>query len=91
MQTIMKMNEDFLKSMTDAFDLLRTKGPQEAVPASLQLSHAEVRAPWFSRRFTVSEDFDTPRIEAALKDGVLKLTIPRRDEAKPRHVEVKVG
>ena len=46
------------------------------VPASLQLSHAEVRAPWFSRRFTVSEDFDTSRIEAALKDGVLKLTVP---------------
>jgi poly(hydroxyalkanoate) depolymerase family esterase len=33
MQTIMKMNEDFLKSMTDAFDLLRTKGPQEATAA----------------------------------------------------------
>jgi poly(hydroxyalkanoate) depolymerase family esterase len=29
----MKMNEDFLKSMKDAFDLLRTKGPQEASAA----------------------------------------------------------
>ncbi|MFB9122983.1 alpha/beta hydrolase family esterase, partial [Paraburkholderia dipogonis] len=29
----MKMNEDFLKSMTDAFELLRTKGPQEATAA----------------------------------------------------------
>lgn len=61
------------------------------VTADLRLSHAEIRAPYFSRRFTVSEDFDTSRIEAALKDGVLRLTIPRRDEAKPRRIEVSVG
>ncbi|ABE29712.1 esterase, PHB depolymerase family protein [Paraburkholderia xenovorans LB400] len=29
----MKMNEDFLKSMKDAFELLQTKGPQEATAA----------------------------------------------------------
>ena len=61
------------------------------VTPDLRLSHAEVRAPYFSRRFTVSEDFDTSRIEAVLKDGVLKLTIPRRDEAKPRRIEVRLG
>ncbi|MFP3646159.1 Hsp20/alpha crystallin family protein [Paraburkholderia sp. SIMBA_054] len=61
------------------------------VPPNLALSHAEVRAPYFSRRFNVSEDFDTSRIEASLKDGVLKLTIPRRDEAKPRRIEVRTG
>ncbi|ASL43031.1 Oxidized polyvinyl alcohol hydrolase [Burkholderia sp. AD24] len=33
MQTIMKVNEDFLKSMKEAFDLLRTKGPKEATAA----------------------------------------------------------
>ncbi|BCG05423.1 heat-shock protein Hsp20 (plasmid) [Paraburkholderia sp. PGU19] len=61
------------------------------VPPNLALSHAEVRAPYFSRRFAVSEDFDTSRIDASLKDGVLKLTIPRRDEAKPRRIEVRTG
>ncbi|HKR39079.1 MAG TPA: Hsp20/alpha crystallin family protein [Paraburkholderia sp.] len=61
------------------------------VPPDLALSHAEVRAPYFSRRFAVSDDFETSKIEASLKDGVLKLTIPRRDEAKPRRIEVHVG
>lgn len=61
------------------------------VTANVRLSHAEIRASYFSRRFTVSEDFDTFRIEAVLKDGVLKLTIPRRDEAKPRRIEVSAG
>jgi HSP20 family protein len=60
-------------------------------PANLHLSHAEIRAPYFSRQFAVSEDFDTSRIDANLKDGVLKLTIPRREEAKPRRIEVSVG
>lgn len=61
------------------------------VAPNVRLSHAEVRAPYFSRRFTVSEDFDTSKIDAALKDGVLKLTIPRRAEAKPRRIEVHAG
>ncbi|MEA3118817.1 MAG: hypothetical protein QOI13_2087 [Paraburkholderia sp.] len=60
-------------------------------PANFHLSHAEIRAPYFSRQFAVSNDFDTSRIEANLKDGVLKLTIPRREEAKPRRIEVSVG
>ena len=60
-------------------------------PANLHLSHAEMRAPYFSRQFVVSDDFDTSRIEANLKDGVLKLTIPRREEAKPRRIEVSVS
>jgi HSP20 family protein len=60
-------------------------------PVNLHLSHAEIRAPYFSRQFAVSDDFDTSRIEANLKDGVLKLTIPRREEAKPRRIDVSVG
>ncbi|AWV04803.1 Hsp20/alpha crystallin family protein [Burkholderia cepacia] len=58
-------------------------------PANLRLQHAEVREPHFARTFTLSPDFDTSKIEANLQDGVLKLTIPRRDEARPRRIEVK--
>lgn len=61
------------------------------VPANLQLAHVEVRAPYFSRTFTVSEDFDTSKVEALLKNGVLTLTIPRREEAKPRRIEIATG
>ncbi|MFG3756806.1 Hsp20/alpha crystallin family protein [Klebsiella pneumoniae] len=39
----------------------------------------------------LSPDFDASRIDAQLRDGVLKLTIPRRDEAKPRRIEVHAG
>ncbi|MFP4894259.1 Hsp20/alpha crystallin family protein [Paraburkholderia sp. EG304] len=60
-------------------------------PANLRLQHAEIREPRFARTFTLSPDFDTSKIEASLKDGVLKLTIPRRDEARPRRIEVRTG
>ncbi|MCA8092302.1 Hsp20/alpha crystallin family protein [Burkholderia anthina] len=60
-------------------------------PATLRLQHAEVREPHFARTFTLSPDFDTSKIDASLQDGVLKLTIPRRDEARPRRIEVKTS
>jgi HSP20 family protein len=60
-------------------------------PQGLRLQHAEVRAPRFARAFTLSADFDTSKIDANLQDGVLKLTVPRRDEARPRRIEVKAG
>lgn len=60
-------------------------------PPGLRLQYGEIRHPHFARSFTLSPDFDVSRIDAQLRDGVLKLTIPRRDEAKPRRIEVSAG
>jgi HSP20 family molecular chaperone IbpA len=60
-------------------------------PHDLRLQYAEVRVPHFARTFTLSPDFDTAKIDAGLKDGVLKLSIPRREEARPRRIEVKAS
>jgi HSP20 family protein len=60
-------------------------------PDGLRLHHAEIREPRFARAFSLSADFDTSNIEANLNDGVLKLSIPRREEARPRRIEVSVG
>ncbi|KND57334.1 Molecular chaperone (small heat shock protein) [Candidatus Paraburkholderia schumanniana] len=61
------------------------------VQGAVLVHHAELRAPRFARAFTVSEDFDTAKIDANLTNGVLRLTIPRREEARPRRVDVRVG
>lgn len=58
-------------------------------PAALRVQHVEMREPRFARTFTLSPDLDTSKVEAELRDGVLKLTIPRREEARPRRIEVK--
>jgi HSP20 family protein len=58
-------------------------------PAGLRLHHAEIRAPHFARAFSLSEDFDTSKVDANLQGGVLKLSIPRREEARPRRIDVR--
>jgi HSP20 family protein len=44
----------------------------------------------FFRSFTLPPNVDTTAIDAKFKDGVLKLTLPKREEAKPKQIEVKV-
>ncbi|PCE27250.1 Hsp20/alpha crystallin family protein [Burkholderia ubonensis] len=61
------------------------------LPAELRVRHAELRAPRFARAFTLSPDLDTSNIVANLRDGVLTLTIPLREAAQPRRIEVAAG
>ena len=44
----------------------------------------------FSRSFTLPTAVDPSKIEATQKDGVLKVVIPKKPEAKPQEIEVKV-
>ena len=34
---------------------------------------------------------DTEKIKAEYKDGVLQVTLPKREEAKPKQIQVSVG
>jgi HSP20 family molecular chaperone IbpA len=60
-------------------------------PGNMQLLYGEVRYPAYRRSFTLSRELDSSRIEATLKDGVLRLSIPKREEARPRRIEVRTG
>lgn len=59
------------------------------VPEGLQSSHTEVGLAKFRRVFTLSKELDTEKVSAELNHGVLKLHIPKLEQAKPRRIEVK--
>jgi HSP20 family protein len=43
----------------------------------------------FSRTLTLSSDVDTNAVEARYADGILTLTLPKAEEAKPRQITVR--
>lgn len=45
----------------------------------------------FSRSFTLPITLESSRVKAEYKDGVLTLTLPVREEARPRQIEVEVS
>ena len=43
----------------------------------------------FSRQLVLGDNLDLERIEAAYRDGVLRLHVPVAEKAKPRKIEVR--
>jgi HSP20 family molecular chaperone IbpA len=45
----------------------------------------------YRREFRLTNLIDQERIEATLANGVLRLTLPKADAARPRKIEVRAG
>jgi HSP20 family protein len=45
----------------------------------------------FECDFTLSGDFDADKIEASLTNGVLRLIVPRAEQAEARTIKIKAG
>jgi HSP20 family molecular chaperone IbpA len=60
-------------------------------PEGYRRVHAEYGEGDYERVFTLSEEIDEGKIRAEMANGVLTLTLPRAEAAKPRRVEVKAG
>jgi HSP20 family protein len=45
----------------------------------------------FTRSFTLPNVIDTEKIKADFKDGMLKLVLPKKEEAKPKQISINVS
>ena len=50
--------------------------------------YADIKTTRFRRTFTLSNELESDKISATMKDGVLTLQLPKRAELQPRRIEV---
>jgi HSP20 family molecular chaperone IbpA len=61
------------------------------IPEKMKLTHAEYGIGDYQRIFTISGEINREKIEANVKDGVLRLTMPKNDAPKKRKITVNAG
>jgi len=61
------------------------------IPQEMQSNLAEVRLERYRRVFALSKELDGEQTSAELKNGVLKLRIPKAQHAQPRKIAINVA
>jgi HSP20 family molecular chaperone IbpA len=77
-----KVNIDNGKLMLSAVRKIETKS------GTIWEEFGEVE---YIRSFSVPQTIDVSKVDAELKDGVLRLHLPKSEAAKPRQIEIKSG
>lgn len=72
---------------------LRIRGERksEAEDADVRSRRRERRFGWFERVLHVGRAVDPDGVQASVKNGVLRITLRKSEETKPRRVDVRVG
>jgi len=63
----------------------------EQVPEGFKLTYEEYGIGDYERSFTLPNEIDRDAVQAIMKDGVLKLTLPKVKQAAARKVAVTAG
>lgn len=83
------VSKESLQVRVDGHHLLIEGAVQVDLSSQAQAVYADIRSSTYRRRFVLSRELETDRIEASLRDGVLTVHIPKRAELRPRKIEVQ--
>lgn len=64
---------------------------KQAIPEGYVVVSSEYEVGDFERSFTISNDIDRANIDAVVKDGVLRLTLPKSHHAMVQKIPVKTA
>jgi HSP20 family molecular chaperone IbpA len=71
-------------------NILKISGfAQPQAPENFSPAYAEYRFGNYERTFALSDEVDRDKIEATVKNGVLRLVMPKAEAAKTRKITVK--
>lgn len=79
--------EDLEIEVTQRNLTLRGRRPEE-LPEGVALHRRERPTGAFHRSITLPDEVQGERVEAACRDGVLRITLPKRPEAQPQRIKV---
>ncbi|MEV6062952.1 Hsp20/alpha crystallin family protein [Nocardia asteroides] len=69
-------------------NVVTVRASRQGLDANRSMIAAERPRGVFSRQLFLGESLDTDRIRADYRDGVLRLSIPVAEKAKPRKIEI---
>ena len=78
--------EDFKLAVENNVLSISSEKKEESKQENERYTRKEFSYSSFSRSFTMPEHVDTEAISAEYTNGVLKLTLPKKDEAKKKAV-----
>ena len=82
--------EDVQVSVTDNLLTIKGEKNQKRETENKSYHRVERRYGTFQRSFTLPRHVDTGNIKGDYKDGILTLTIPKAEAAKPKEIQIGV-
>jgi HSP20 family protein len=62
---------------------------EPAIPSGFDVAYAEYEEGDYQRSFRLSDEIDRDKIEATVSDGVLRLRLPKLQEARTKKIAIK--